>query len=175
MTFHMSARDTTVSSGPVATLAPDTWDRLLAAGAVLLLAAVLGAVVRGAADWHRVPAIVWGHIGTILVALALTPLMLLRRRGDRLHRRLGWLWTAAMLLTALLSFGIRGINGARLSFIHLLSAWTLVQVILLVWYARRHQVVRHRSAVRGMVMGALLIAGFFTFPFGRLMGRWLFG
>jgi uncharacterized membrane protein len=48
-------------------------------------------------------------------------------------------------------------------------------VILLVWYARRHQVARHRGAVRGMVMGALLVAGFFTFPFGRLMGRWLFG
>ena len=25
------------------------------------------------------------------------------------------------------------------------------------------------------VIPALLIAGFFTFPFGRLLGRWLFG
>ncbi len=171
----MSASDITGSSGLPATLAPDIWDRALAAGAALLLAAVVIAVVRGAADWPRVPAIVWAHIGTIIVALALTPLMLLRRRGDTMHRRLGWLWTAAMLLTALLSFGVRGINGTGLSLIHLLSAWTLVQVILLVWYARRHQVARHRGAVRGMVMGALLIAGFFTFPFGRLMGRWLFG
>lgn len=163
------------NSGAPVTLAPDTWDRILAAGAALLLTAVIIAVVRGAAEWHRVPVMVWAHIGTIIIALALTPLMLLRRRGDKMHRRLGWLWTGAMLLTALLSFGIRGINGAGLSLIHLLSAWTLVQVILLVWYARRHQVARHRSAVRGMVMGALLIAGFFTFPFGRLMGRWLFG
>jgi uncharacterized membrane protein len=31
------------------------------------------------------------------------------------------------------------------------------------------------TAARGMVLGALLVAGFFTFPFGRLMGRWLFG
>jgi len=160
---------------PPVKLAPDAFDRALAAAAALLLAAVLVAVARGAADWYRVPAIVWSHIGTIIVALALTPLMLLRRRGDTMHRRLGWLWTAAMLLTALLSFGVRGINGAGLSLIHLLSAWTLVQVILLVWYARRHQVARHRGAVRGMVTGALLIAGFFTFPFGRLMGRWLFG
>jgi uncharacterized membrane protein len=171
----MSAPDTTVSPDPPVTLAPDTWDRSLAAGATILLPAVLIAVARGAAEWHRVPAIVWAHIGTIVVALALTPLMLLRRRGDTMHRRLGWLWTAAMLLTALLSFGVRGINGTGLSLIHLLSAWTLVQVILLVWYARRHQVARHRGAVRGMVMGALLVAGFFTFPFGRLMGRWLFG
>jgi hypothetical protein len=25
-----------------------------------------------------------------------------------------------------------------------------------------------------MVLGALLIAGFFTFPFNRLLGHWLF-
>jgi uncharacterized membrane protein len=29
--------------------------------------------------------------------------------------------------------------------------------------------------VRGMVTGALLVAGFFTFPFGRMLGAWLFG
>ena len=101
--------------------------------------------------------------------------MLLRRRGDQLHRRLGWLWASALFLTALLSFGVRGVNGAVLSPIHLLSALTLVQVPMIVWYARRHQVARHRGAVRGMVIGALLVAGFFTFPFGRLMGRWLLG
>jgi uncharacterized membrane protein len=34
---------------------------------------------------------------------------------------------------------------------------------------------RHRRGIRAMVLGALLIAGFFTFPFDRLLGRWLFG
>jgi uncharacterized membrane protein len=34
--------------------------------------------------------------------------------------------------------------------------------------------VRHRRGVRAMVTGALLIAGFFTFPFDRLLGHWLF-
>ena len=41
--------------------------------------------------------------------------------------------------------------------------------------ARRHQHARHRAVVRSMVAGALLIAGFFTFPLDRLMGHWLFG
>ena len=53
--------------------------------------------------------------------------------------------------------------------------WTLLQVPVIVLAARRHDVARHRSAVRGMVLGALLIAGFFTFPFNRLLGQWLFG
>ncbi len=70
---------------------------------------------------------------------------------------------------------IRGLNGGSLSVIHILSAWTLIQVPLIVWAARSHNIARHRAAVRGMVTGALLIAGIFTFPFGRLLGHWLFG
>jgi uncharacterized membrane protein len=78
-----------------------------------------------------------------------------------------------MIATAMLSFGIR--TGGRFSVIHLLSLFTLFQVPLIWWTARHHQIVRHRRAVRGMVTGALLIAGFFTFPFDRLLGHWLFG
>jgi len=166
------------ASAPVARRhpwAPETFDKLLAAAAVVLLAAVLAALARGFDEWGRVPAVVWAHIGTILVALVLTPVMLLRPRGDRPHRALGWVWATALFLTAAISFWVREINPGGFSFIHLLSLLTIVQVPLIVFHARRHDWKRHRSAVRGMVTGALLVAGFFTFPFGRLMGTWLFG
>lgn len=156
-------------------LAADRFDQILAGAALVLLVAVTVAITRGRADWSEVSAVIWTHIATILIALALTPVMLLRRRGDRLHRRLGWVWASAMFLTALLSFGIRHMNNGQLSWIHILSAWTIVQVPVIVLAARRHDHAAHRMAVRGMVTGALLIAGFFTFPFDRLMGRWLFG
>ena len=156
-------------------LLPDWFDRLLAGAALVLLAFVLTALWRGRDEWNQVPAFVWAHIFTILIAVTLTPVMLLRRRGDRLHRRLGWIWVSAMGLTAALTFGIRGLNSGSLSLIHILSAWTLIQVPLIVWSARTHNVARHRGAVRGMVAGALIIAGIFTFPFDRLMGHWLFG
>ena len=155
--------------------APETFDKLLAVAAAVLLAAVLAALARGFPEWGRVPAVVWAHIGTILVALTLTPFMLLRKRGDRPHRVLGWTWATALFLTAAISFEVRVINPGGFSFIHLLSLLTIVQVPLIVFYARRHDWKRHRTAVRGMVTGALLVAGFFTFPFGRLMGAWLFG
>jgi len=160
---------------PRTLLAPDFYDRLLAGAALVLLGFVGAALWRGRGEWGEVPAFVWAHIATIVLALCLTPVMLLRRRGDWLHRRLGWIWVGAMGLTALLTFGIRGLNGGSLSFIHILSAWTLIQVPLIVWAARGHQIARHRAAVRGMVTGALVIAGIFTFPFGRLLGHWLFG
>ena len=154
---------------------PDTYDRVLAGASLVLLAALVTALARGRSEWANVPTIVWAHIATILIALVLTPVMLLRRRGDRFHRRLGWVWAVSLATTAMLTFGIRGINQGSFSLIHILSAWTLIQVPLLVWHARRHNHAKHRAAVRGIVTGALLVAGFFTFPFDRLMGEWLFG
>lgn len=160
---------------PAKSFAPDTFERILAAGAIVLLGCVLAALARGYAQWARVPWQVWPHLVTVLVALALTPPMLLRPRGDRLHRRLGWVWAGAMFLTAALSLNLTVANPGHFGLIHILSVWTLLQVPLIVWSARTHNVIRHRRAVRGMVLGALLIAGFFTFPFNRLMGHWLFG
>ena len=170
--------DTPGSTGAPRTMPP--WherflpDRVLAAAAVLLLACVVVALLRGHADWNRLPALVWAHLATICLALALTPVMLLRRKGDTRHRVLGYVWVASMFGTAALSFGMRYTNHGGFSFIHIISAWTLFQVPWIVYRARRHEIAKHRRAVRGMVVGALLIAGFFTFPFDRLLGHWLF-
>ncbi|MEP6786095.1 MAG: hypothetical protein ABI898_10190 [Sphingomonadales bacterium] len=156
-------------------LTPDIFERILAIGATALLITVLVALFKGRAQWGIVPPNIWLHIGTIMLALVLTPVMLLRRRGDPFHRQLGWVWATAMVLTALISFDLRYTNPGGFSFIHILSAWTLIQVPVIVWSARTHNVKRHRRGVRAMVLGALLIAGFFTFPFNRLLGHWLFG
>ncbi len=153
---------------------PDRVERILAVAALILLAAVVIAVIKGKAEWSQIPTSIWAHIATICIALILTPIMMLRQRGDKGHRQLGWIWVSALALTALLTFNIRYLNHGQFSFIHLLSAWTLVQVVVIVRSAKAHNVARHRRAVRGMVIGALLIAGFFTFPFNRLMGQWLF-
>ena len=111
----------------------------------------------------------------MIIALALTPVILLRRRGDRRHRVLGTIWVVAMIISALDSFLIRSINDGQFSFIHILSAWVLIQVPIIWWSAKTHSIDRHRSTVRCMVTGALLAAGFFTFPFNRMLGHFLFG
>lgn len=154
---------------------PDRFERALGIGAVIMLAAMSAAILRGMQDWGRIPLVVWLHLATIGVAVGLTPVILWQRRGTARHRKLGYVWVAAMALTAIDSLFIRLTNRGGFSVIHLLSVWTLIQVPIIVLAARRHDVKRHRSAVRGMVFGALLIAGFFTFPFNRLLGHWLFG
>jgi uncharacterized membrane protein len=156
-------------------LAPTLYERLLAFAAALLLVAVVVAMAKGRGEWGRIPPFVWAHLATIVTALVLTPVMLLRRRGDRLHRRLGWVWSGAMFLTAALSFWIRGIGDGRLSYIHILSALTLASVPWIVWLARRHNVEGHRRAVRGLITGALVVAGIFTLHPERTLGHFLFG
>ena len=156
-------------------LAPDTLEKILGCLALVLLAAALMALFRGRSQWGALPWQLWAHLATVLTALILTPVMMWRRRGDRLHRWLGWTWCVAMFATAMFSFAIRMINNGAFSLIHLLSVLTVVLVPLLILAARRHRIDVHRRRVRGLVIGALLVAGFFTFPFHRLMGEWLFG
>lgn len=148
--------------------------RGLGIAAAIMLAVVAVAVARGHADWSRISRPVWAHLGLIAAALGLAPVMLIRPKGSRPHRVFGWVWAVAMILTALSSLLIRDANHGSLSIIHILSAWVLFQVPLLVRRARTHDVAGHRRGVRGIVFGALLIAGFFTFSFDRLLGHWLF-
>ncbi|MED5543819.1 MAG: DUF2306 domain-containing protein [Pseudomonadota bacterium] len=161
--------------GELVSTAPDKLEKLLGALALVMLAFVAAAVLRGVDEWGRVPGVVWLHLATIVVALVLTPVLLWRTRGTKGHRVLGYTWCAAMLATAIDSFFIRLQQPGQLSPIHALSLLTFVLVPVLVLAARRHDVYRHRRTVRGLIIGALLIAGFFTFPFHRLLGHWLFG
>jgi uncharacterized membrane protein len=155
-------------------LSPDAFEKFLSAGAILLLITAVTAVLKGQSSWDQIPILVWFHLATIFLALALTPVMLLRTRGDRPHRQLGWIWVSAMFLTAALTFGVRISRNGGFSIIHILSLWVVIQAPMIAWHAKNHRIETHRTRVRGMVFGALLIAGFFTFPFGRLMGQWLF-
>lgn len=156
-------------------IAPDAYERVLAVGAAVMLAIVIVAVVRGAAHWAMVPVLVWAHLATITVALALTPAMLLRPRGTRTHRQLGWLWMFGMFATAVVSLFVRQTNHGHFSFIHILSVVVIVAVPRAIWSARNHQIAQHRITIRATVTGALLIAGAFTLPFGRMLGMWLSG
>jgi uncharacterized membrane protein len=98
--------------------------------------------------------------------------MLLRGRGDRRHRQLGYLWLGAMVATSLASYGIRS---GGFSLIHILSTVTLLGCWRALVTARRHDWRNHRRTLRAIVGGALLLAGFFTFQFDRILGHWLLG
>lgn len=158
----------------VRSVAPDRLEKALGGLSLVMLGFVAVAVLKGMAEWGNIPAIIWLHLLTIVVALALTPVLLWKPRGTPGHRQIGYVWACAMFLTAVDSLFVTTKPG-HFSPIHLLSVFTIVMVPVLVLAARRGNVARHRRTVRGLIIGALLIAGFFTFPFNRLLGHWLFG
>lgn len=143
--------------------------------ALALLAAVLAAIARGHAHWNSAPFVVWAHLLLMMLVLAITTAQMWGAKGARAHRILGWAWAIAMVASALITFDIRLTRGGGFSLIHLLSIWVLIQVPLMVAQARRHAVAGHRRRARGLSIFALLVAGFFTFPFHRMLGTWLFG
>jgi uncharacterized membrane protein len=154
-------------------LRPDAYEKILAGAAVALLVLVLTALIRGRAGWAGISPLIWAHLATVMLPVAISPVQLLRRRGDATHRRLGRIWAVSLFATALISFGIRDINEGGLSFVHIFSVVTIITVPLLVLAARHHRIARHRGAVRGLVTGALLTAGYFTLMPGRTLGGWL--
>ncbi|KQM22111.1 DUF2306 domain-containing protein [Novosphingobium sp. Leaf2] len=164
MTAALAARST----------APDRLEKALGVLALVMLAFIVAALFKGIADWPAIPSGIWLHLASIMLALILTPVLLWRQRGTTAHRTLGYVWSGAMFLTAVDSLFVTTSNPGHFSPIHILSVMTIVLVPVLVLAARSHNVARHRRTVRGLIIGALLIAGFFTFPFNRLLGHWLF-
>ena len=152
---------------------PQLTEFVLSVGCVAMLAAMTLAVWRGRAQMALVPITYPLHFGTLAIALALTPVLLLRAKGDKAHRVMGYAWIVAMVVTAIDSFFIRDINDGNFSPIHLLSLLTLFLCWRIVASARAGNHVAHRGHVRGIVFGALLIAGFFTFMFDRLFANWI--
>jgi uncharacterized membrane protein len=56
-----------------------------------------------------------------------------------------------------------------------LAIFTLAMLPLAVWHARHHAVEQHRRAMISIFLGALVIAGLFTFMPGRIMHATAFG
>ena len=94
------------------------------------------------------------HAAGATLALFLGGYLVLRRRkGDQRHRRLGRIWIATMYWVAGSSFGIQELSPGHFSWIHGLSAWTIVSMTVAIWAARTHRVQLHRAWVVGTYFG----------------------
>jgi uncharacterized membrane protein len=110
------------------------------------------------------------HAFAAIAAFAIGVVQLAAPKGTIPHRLIGWSWVTLMLTVAISSLFIHIIRlWGPWSPIHLLSILTLAALPLAVLHARRHNVRRHRNAMTSLFMGALVIAGVFTFLPGRIM------
>ncbi len=122
------------------------------------------------------PAVIQWHAFAALGAFALGAVQFAAPKGTIPHRLFGWIWATLLFVVAASSFFIHEIRlWGPWSPIHLLSVFTLVMLPLAVLRARRHEVDRHRRAMTGLFVGALVIAGAFTLLPGRIMHAVVFG
>lgn len=115
------------------------------------------------------------HIAAAAIALVIGVVLLAGIKGTTLHRTLGWTWAIAMATVAISSIFIRNINDGAFSLIHLFTGWTIIILPMALYAARTHDIAAHRARMTGLFVGALLIAGMFTFFPGRLMWRVFLG
>lgn len=124
----------------------------------------------------QAPALVQAHAVAAMGAFLLGLVQLAAPKGTLPHRQFGWLWVGLMVVVTLSSFGITGRAGAgNLSWIHILSAGTLMLLPLAVHRARRGAIKAHQGSMLGLFLGALVVTGAFTLMPGRLMHRVVFG
>ncbi len=115
------------------------------------------------------------HVAAVAVAIGLSVFMLAARKGTHAHRLTGRGWVAMLATICVSSFWITGMNDDHYSWIHLLSAGTLLGLFYAVWQVRRGNIRAHKYAMLSIMFGALAGAGAFTFAPGRLMGQIFFG
>ncbi len=119
------------------------------------------------------------HVATVLPAFAIGTYILIVRKGTAKHKLLGKIYVALMLVTAFITLFMPAVVGPsflnHFGFIHLLSLLVFVTVPRAILAIRRGDVKAHKSAMLGMYVGALLIAGALAMMPGRLMHLWIFG
>ena len=116
------------------------------------------------------------HAFAAMTAFGLGVVQIAAPKGTLPHRTLGWIWVALMAVVAGSSFWIHELRViGPWSPIHLLSIFTLAMLVRGVWFARNHNVRRHRLTMTITFAGALVIAGLFTFLPGRIMHAVVFG
>ncbi len=118
------------------------------------------------------------HVLAACIAVVLGAWQLVAAKRGMRHRYVGYLWMAAMAVTALGSFGLRSDIGLAwlggFSPIHGLSVFTLLSLVLAVRHAIRRDFANHRRWVFGAYMGLAGAGVFAVMVPGRVMNTLLF-
>lgn len=98
------------------------------------------------------------HVVSALFVLAIGPVQILRRRRDRIHKTMGYLWVAGMYYVCFSSFFI--VTAGHFTWLHGLSAFTIVTVTLGLVSAIRRNIRSHMGNMIGSYLGIAVAFGF---------------
>ncbi len=117
------------------------------------------------------------HAFAALEAVLLGPVVLYRKKRDRLHKILGYIWVTNVAIAAISSFFIFGDLAMIGPYgpIHILSVFALWGIFRAVQHAIRKNIVAHKAAMSSIYYWAMGVAGLLTLLPGRRMNEILFG
>ena len=113
------------------------------------------------------------HVATVVPAFLIgTWLIFFSAKGAPWHRTLGKIYLALMVITAISAIFITAVVGPTImgfGLIHLFVLLTLSGVYNAIRGLQTGNINRHKRAMLGVYVGAILVAGAFTFMPGRIM------
>ncbi len=120
------------------------------------------------------------HVATVVPAFVIgTWLIFFSRKGQKIHRSLGYVYLTLMTITALTTLFIHRLMPDSpffgLSPVHLLIPVTLFAVVAALRGAWSHNIADHKRAMLILYVSGLLLAGGLTFLPGRIMHAVVFG
>ncbi|MFT5925780.1 MAG: putative membrane protein [Rubritalea sp.] len=119
------------------------------------------------------------HLVTVIPCVFVGAYLLLFSKGTKWHRSLGKYYMISMVITAVVSLLMPAMVGPQFlghfGWIHLFSFLTLWSVPTAYIAIRKGQVKKHKIKMILLYIGALMIAGGFTFVPGRYMYEVFFG
>jgi uncharacterized membrane protein len=123
----------------------------------------------------RMPVSVQLHVLCVTIAFFAGLIIFVLPKGTGFHRVLGWSFVVAMIGAAATSVMMIADFRTGVNFLHIFTVVTAVSLTLGLGAIRRGDVRGHAYNMIGLYIGALLVAGAFSFIPGRLMWRMLFG
>lgn len=121
------------------------------------------------------------HWATAVLAFFLGLVIFAMPKGTRTHKMIGWVYVAAMLVTAVAAIFVRTFEEDSgmptlmgYSPIHLFIPLTFFGIGGALVAIRHGKVSSHKRAMIGTFLGALIVAGLFTFIPGRHMWAFFF-
>lgn len=120
----------------------------------------------------------YAHLATVIPCVVLGPIAFILRKNTKAHKIVGRLYCFLMVSTAMFALFLPAHVGPRIfnhfGWIHSFCLLTFYSVTTAILAIRKGQVKKHKRKLIHLYIGAILIAGSFTFYPGRFMHQLLF-
>ena len=118
------------------------------------------------------------HLATVVPCFIIGTMLLLIRKGTKIHVNFGRIYMVLMLITASITLLMPAQVGPRIfnhfGWIHSFSFLTIYSVPTAYWAIKRGDVKTHKRKMIILYFGAIIIAGGFTFVPGRYLHELFF-